>query len=69
VPEVLRPPAMAPTQSHRQPIFLGSFSCIFEVLVGWTTFSSRFAWFLPSSAAFADVVVETGLAHDFGLNR
>ena len=69
MPEVLRPLAMVPTQSHRQLGFLGSFSCIFEVLVGWTTFGSRLAGFLPRSTAFADVVVKTGLAHDFGLNR
>ena len=54
---------MVPTQSHVQAGFLGSFSCILKILIRWTALSARLAWFLPSSAALANVVVKTRLAH------
>ena len=64
-PEVVITLAMVPTRSHLQSGFLGSFSCIFPILIRWTTFSARLAWFLPGRSTPADIFIQTWLAHFF----
>ena len=58
MPEVLKPPEMVPTESHLQPGFLGSFSCIAPVLIRWTAFSSGLSGFLPFSPTPTDILVK-----------